>query len=192
MQGGQKPPKRTEFTSDLLVLDEHMVTRHSQTSQTRPSRSVAMRQIILCSSARSITAATMPSFLGRGATTPLADPLRNIRSPIQTGDSCGLAYCISDQLGGDTLPISTYPGPTSSMRTARAKRTQKTQLFRIPPTATLLDTFRKQRQTPSPYNDQSSSSRAHNTWQILRNSTNPRFYLSALRDIFAQHDHIVG
>lgn len=43
----------------------------------------------------------MPSFLGRGATTPLADPLLNIRSPIQTGDSCGLAYCISDQLGGD-------------------------------------------------------------------------------------------
>lgn len=192
MQGGQKPPKHTEFTSDLLVLDEHMVTRHSQTSQTRPSRSVAMRQIVLCSSARSITAATMPSFLGRGATTPLADPLLNIRSPIQTGDSCGLAYCISDQLGGDTLPISTYPGPASSTRTARAKRTQKTQPVRILPTATLLDTFRKQGQTPSPHNSHYSSSRARNTRHIPATSTDPRFYLSALRDIFTQHDHIVG
>ena len=88
--------------------------------------------------------------------------------------------------------MSASPAPASSMRTERAKRTRKTQLFRILPTAPLLDTFIKQRQTPSSHNSHYTSSRAHNTRQIHRNSTDPRFYLSTLRDIFTQHDHIVG
>ncbi|EJN46825.1 hypothetical protein HMPREF1137_0561 [Actinomyces sp. ICM39] len=43
-------------------------------------------------------------FSGRGATTLLADPLLDIRSPLHAGDSCGLAYCISDLLRADNTP----------------------------------------------------------------------------------------
>lgn len=97
--------RHLDFTPDLPMLEEHTVARLSQTSPNRHYKSLAIRQIVLCSSARSITAATMPSFLGRGATTLLAAPLLDIRSPMHAGDSCGLAYCISDQLRAGNTPI---------------------------------------------------------------------------------------
>ena len=123
--------------------------------------------------------------------TPRRPPPRSLRpkrAPTPTTSSS--LFCSG--LNYPAVGRAHTPAPASSMRTARAKRTQKTQLFRILPTATLLDTFRKEQLAQSPHNDQSSSSRARNTGQILRNSTDPRIYLSALRDIFAQHDHIVG
>ena len=56
--------RHLDFTPDLPMLEEHTVARLSQTSPNRHYKSLAIRQIVLCSSARSITAATMPSFLG--------------------------------------------------------------------------------------------------------------------------------
>lgn len=65
--------RHLDFTPDLPMLEEHTVARLSQTSPNRHNNSLAIRQIVLCSSARSITAAAMPSFFsGRGATAPLA------------------------------------------------------------------------------------------------------------------------
>lgn len=102
-----------------------------------------MRQIVLCSSARSITATTVPSFLRRGATTLLADPLLDVRSPMKAGDSRDLAYCISDQLGVITPPISPTPAPASSMSTGQAKQTRKTKHFRILPQGPPVRHFQK-------------------------------------------------
>ena len=77
--------RHLDFTPDLPMLEEHTVARLLQTSPNRHNKSLAMRQIVLCSSARSITAATVSSFLRQGATALLADlsySLLNVRSPM--------------------------------------------------------------------------------------------------------------